>query len=192
VTVTALGLLGLHFSHEVDVTGMATVLLALTTAYLARRTGDSVRLGNAELERASRPVLVPHVDRAAVLEVPYTGLRSSEPPVAPAHVGRALWVPVSNVGTGPALQVRATVSFGDIDGQPSTHGIDTRCHAAAAAISNALAYAVLVFPEAPAEGKTGFTMQIEYEDVAGKRWWTEARYSESSKLFHDVAIREFP
>jgi hypothetical protein len=55
-----------HITDEIDLTGIATVILALATAGLAWWTRRAVNQGGTEVERAHRPVLVPNRARVSV------------------------------------------------------------------------------------------------------------------------------
>jgi len=181
-----MGVASLHFTNEVDLTGLATLALALATAALASWTAVAVRQGKTQIERTSRPVLVPVVDRARSF-VPWGSAGFPLEPT-PDPRGVRYYVPVCNVGMGPALQVTGTLSFGDRHGNPSTHGIETTCNVKAAGIAHNEPFAILVFPSKPATA-TGLALTVEYEDVAGRRWSTIARYDLDDRAYHDVTIR---
>lgn len=177
----------LHFTSEIDLTGIGTVVLAVATAVLAGRTAAAVRQGNTEIERANRPVLVPIVDRTREFIPRGSAGFPLEP--TPDSGSDRYYVPVSNIGMGPALRVTSTLSFGDQHGKPSTHGIDTTCNVNVAGISHTSLFTVLVFPSKPS-AHTGFALMVEYEDVAGKKWRTIARYDSTDRIYQDVSIVE--
>lgn len=121
----------LHFTDEIDLTGIATALLALATAGLALWTRRAVNQGTTEVERAHRPVLMPIID--TLQDFPdwaprgSTVLQDVHLSLAPQYIGLhdAFYVPIRNVGMGPALHVKATVELGDSTGHSSASGIES-------------------------------------------------------------------
>jgi hypothetical protein len=179
-------LASLHFTTEIDLTGVATLVLAVATAGLAWWTAIAVRQGNTAIERANRPVLVPTVDRTQSFR-PWasTGGYPLEPTPNPGDEAR-YYVPVSNVGMGPALRVTGALRFGDRCGV-ATEGIETAI--STAGIAHTEPFAVLVFPCKPSTA-AGFMLSVAYEDVAGKKWRTVGRYALEDRAYHDVTIVE--
>lgn len=102
--------------------------------------------------------------------------------------GRTLFVPIRNVGSGPALKVEAHVDFGDTQGQPSTSGIQATTETELAGISHNEPWVVLSFRRAPVDQMIGFTLTLTYEDVAGESWNSVARYSQTTQTFPEVKI----
>jgi len=180
-------LLGWEFVDTFDLVGVGTVVLALGTLLLAWWTRSAVRQGNVELERAHRPVLVPLIDVADKLEPRFSrGAATAANRPEPDR----LYLPVRNIGMGPALRVVVTVEFGDDEGRPSTHGIESCCEVTEAGISHLAPSAVLVIKNPPLTKMTGFSATLDYEDVAGTGWRTTTRYSTTTKAFHDLDITE--
>lgn len=177
--------LGFEFVNEIDATGIGTVVLAAATAGLAFWTRKAVGQGNDELERAHRPVLIALADAKDKGLRPQV-LRGTGPTEEPDP--SKFLLPLRNIGMGPALHVTAIVEFGDSEGRRSTHGIDTRCGVAEEAISHLAPFAILVVTDAPVNRLTGFTVALDYEDIAGNQWKTAARYATSDDRFHDVKI----
>ncbi len=182
--------LGLEFVNEIDATGIGTVVLAAATAGLAFWTHKAVSQGNDEIERAHRPVLIPLADAGDKGLRPRVSGGGATPAQKPEP--NRFRLPVRNIGMGPELHVTASVEFGDSEGSRSTHGIDTRCSVAEEAIPHLAPFAVLVITDPPVSSLTGFTVALDYEDIAGNQWMTAARYSTSDDRFHDVKITKRP
>jgi hypothetical protein len=87
-------LLALRFSEEIDITGVATVVLALVTVALVFAGMRQARLVREQVQDARRPVLVPG---------------GHDPSAVPRRSGGALVLPVVNVGMAPALEVGGKV-----------------------------------------------------------------------------------
>jgi hypothetical protein len=87
-------LLALKFSGNLDITGVATVGLALLTVVLASVAWRQAGLVRQQVEDARQPVVVP-------------GGRNAD--AAPSTMAGQLVVPVVNVGMGPALEVEGEV-----------------------------------------------------------------------------------
>jgi hypothetical protein len=117
-------LIALVFTEEVDPTALATFALAvatLATVVLALRSlsytkralaqaDDQVDLSRREVEEAHRPVLVPVVDATRKLRPD----RPDSPSTSPYVLSRGiLWVPIENIGSGPALSIEISVALSD-------------------------------------------------------------------------------
>jgi hypothetical protein len=175
----------LTFTSEIDLTGIATVVLALATAWLAKATHESVDQSSIEVERAHRPVLVPIVDRSQSFRT-WGGYDS---PLTPRLRSRRLHVPIRNVGMGPALYVEATAEFGDRQGFPSSSGIYSLTGVRPTpGISADTPWVIVEIPNTTVSEMTGFVLRLTYGDVAGKQWETTARYSLDADVFEDVRI----
>jgi hypothetical protein len=109
-------------------------------------------------------------------------------PIAPQFSGTDYYVPIRNAGAGPALKVRAQISFGDVEGNPSTLGAASDSDTELAGISHLESWVTLTFRRVPVQGATGFVLRLTYEDVAGQSWTTEARYSKATTTFPEVSI----
>src|SRR5713226_4470511 len=113
----------IEFTDDVDPTALATVFLGLVTVvslFFTRRsllqTREEIDLSRREVQEAHRPVVTPLVDPARMF-TPY----GSEPiPIGPQLVRQGvLYVPLENVGMGPALSVTAQLTLLTDDGQVS-------------------------------------------------------------------------
>jgi hypothetical protein len=189
----------LRVTDEIDLTGIATVVLALATAGLAWWTRRAVDQSATEVERAHRPVLVPIIDTLQRIPMPgnqrYTdtqGAIRDALELAPQYVASwdALLVPVRNVGMGPALHVKASVEMRDAGGAPSASAIDSTFQTRVAALGHAERFEVVRFLVPTYSGLTGFELRVSYEDVAGKRWQTTALYSHDDREYVNVKVTE--
>lgn len=177
-------LAAIRVTDEIDLTGIATVILAGATAGLAWWTRQAVTQGRTEIERAHRPVLVPKIDRAQSF-TPWATMGGF--PLAPAFEDSTLHVPVRNVGMGPALYVRAHVEFGDVEGHRSA-APEAISELELAGVSHLEPWVILSFRRTGVSGLIGFVLTLSYEDVAGQRSTTRARYSHQSQSFPEVKI----
>ncbi len=176
----------IDISPHLDITGIATMFLAAATAGLAWWTRRAVDQGAIEVERAHRPVVVPLPDPVKGIG---EALQARQwPRVTPGDRGKSLFVAVRNVGMGPALDVRATVQFGDEDGNPSTSGIAQQPSVTEIAALAAGPMEVLMFEVVPVTSLIGFRLTIEYSDVAGARWHTRTRFSNFQSAYVDLSI----
>jgi hypothetical protein len=170
------------FDDRWDITGLATVLLAATTAYLAfttrgearattagskatadqaEATREQVEITAAQLERSHRPVLTPTAVGPRIM------------------LSGAIEVDFENVGMGPALSVHVEIA---VDGwpEPRTDFIP--------ALAQPMTGVAEVEP--PATGPVGqvgerqpvvlqegdpiyLDARLTYQDVAGKTYWTQ-------------------
>jgi hypothetical protein len=190
---------GLTFTGEVDPTALATLVLAFTTVgslLLTVRSlrytkdaldqaRDDVELARRQVEEAHRPVVVPIIDTTRKLRPD----RSDSPTVGPQlMVNAAFWVPVENIGPGPALDVQISIEFPRSAAEPPTTGEVT----ATGAIAGLGADRLL-----PVEihgysmtGVTDFQVTIIYRDVAGKSWQTTAEYAAQHGRYERISISE--
>jgi hypothetical protein len=186
------------FNGVWDWTAIGTLALAGTTLALAAATfwtvrltrlalkqgRDEIVLSRREVEEAHRPVLVPLAD-SRFMDI--TGTRGSGRPSArPAiYAEGLLTVPIENIGTGPALRIEATVELmkdGDIDIVKT---------AVIAGLRAAGSVAPTVYGHGLAE-VASFSLTLTYEDVAGRRWATTARYIETRDLYEDLTVDPLP
>jgi hypothetical protein len=187
--------LAIEFKDDVDATGVATLLLALVTVALAVATiklatwtKQAVANEAVAVERSHRPVLVPKIDRTHTF---WSAYADSNPPLEPHLLGNGtFYLPVRNVGMGPALDVVAEVTFGDQYGNPSAHGIASGAQARATGISHDEPWFVIEFAQVPVTDDIGFQVALTYRDVAGKGWITTGRYNHTENRFEDVVVAE--
>lgn len=193
----------LAFAGNWDATALGTLALAVATfvsLLFARRTlgqmqqqiklgqkqleqtQAEIELSRSEVEEAHRPVLVPVVDSTAYMDLGADGAdRERRPQLEP---GGHLFVPVENVGAGPALNVEATVWGVSIPEEARTaHQTSGRI----AGLGEGDFRAVLI--ELPFWKELwSFTLSVEYSDVAGKGWRTTAQFLRDTGRYDAVDI----
>ncbi len=170
-------LLGLEFTGTVDPAALATFLLApvaVVGLFLTRRsltqTQSEIDLSRREVEEAHRPVVVPTAfARSGIVS---TG---------------ALAVPVTNVGSGPALRIEAWGKLLDADGNPSLAGDGEQTPALVAGIGAGGATTLEIKPSRWTTG-VSFELMVVYEDLAGKRWRTAGRWVEDRGRYEGLTI----
>lgn len=164
----------LEFSDDVDPTGLATFVLAcltLAALILTRRalkqTREEIGLSRQEVEQAHRPVLVPVVDAVRPIKLP-TGETS---PAFPFVVGNHHFVPVENIGSGPALDTEMGLTLLGPD-LPEAHEGEHTMRIPGIGVGH------LTPLELPLAGATPreFDLRLTYLDVAGKHWVTTASW----------------
>jgi hypothetical protein len=171
-------LLDLEFERRADITGAATLLLAVATAYLAlttraearatmdesRATRDLATLTSTQVERAHRPVLVPLNNGNLLIEgTAYFAL--------PQDSGHHLVIPVENVGMGPALRVRATARFA-----AENHDLTTATPFPGLGIRKQAALLLSATERVPPGRPFSFEGVLRYEDVAGQLYETRLNW----------------
>ncbi|HEV2944278.1 MAG TPA: hypothetical protein VGX26_04100 [Solirubrobacteraceae bacterium] len=191
------------FDGTWDWTAIGTLALAAATfvsLYFARRslgqTQKQIKLGQAQLEQtqreielsrseveeAHRPVLVPVVDSTSYMDLGADGAgRERRPQLEP---GGHLFVPVENIGSGPALNVEASVSGTSVPEEART---EHQTSARVAGLGEGRFLALLVELPFWKELWT-FTLTIEYSDVAGKGWRTNALFLRDTGRYDAVTI----
>jgi hypothetical protein len=120
------------FNNVFDWTAVGTLALAAVTLALAaatfwmvkltrrslEQTRDEINVSRREVEEAHRPVLVPVVDSTSYMDLGADGAgRKRRPQLEP---GGQLFVPVENIGSGPALNIEASVSGTSIPDEART------------------------------------------------------------------------
>lgn len=200
--------LGLTFTGSFDLTAIGTLALAVVTGVSLvfawhslrqtqqqinlgqeqlRQTQHEIELSRREVEEAHRPVVVPVLisrDPAAtsVSRSRYT-LPSAPCLVAPG----VLAVPLKNIGAGPALRVEASIRRLSDDGTPLTGPIEPQTPGTLCGIGVSEIASIEIFAHA-FEERWQFNVTVTYEDVAGKRWQTDARWNSSERRYTDLHI----
>jgi hypothetical protein len=177
-----------RFIETVDPTAVATVLLALVTAISLLLTARSLRYTKTalqqtqeEIEESHRPVLVPVVDATQRLNPD----RADSPTLGPHLVSRGrIWIPLENIGSGPALDIGVSLAFSEGGGEPTQVG----------AVAGLGAERLLpVEVRAPdITHLQPFAITVDYRDVSGKPWRTTARFAESRRRYESISIDEGP
>ena len=154
--------------------------IELGQAQLAQ-TQSEIELSRREVEEAHRPVVVPLADRRP-MEIPQEQNR----PAKPWASSGTLYVPIENVGSGPALDIEAKVELRNAAGQwTGTAGGEQLGAAAALGASSRIIVSVTI---PSLEGTPGFQLMLTYSDIAGKEWVTEACYVPNKARFVDLLI----
>lgn len=162
---------------------MTGVSLALAWNSL-KQTQREIELSRREVEEAHRPVVMPIV-RGTFMDLGADGQHETSPKLL--QTGQ-LVVPVENIGSGPALNLEATMTYYDDNGPSSTErGPQTPAAVAGLGVS---VFAPLYLD---AEGWNGdFLLSIQYDDVAGKTWLTQSRFLRGAKRYANISIASGP
>lgn len=191
------------FNGTWDWTAIGTLTLAAVTLALAAATfwmvkltrraliqsRDEIALSRREVEEAHRPVLVPVV----IARPPQLGPSPlpSGPRAFPDRpcviVPSTLVVPVKNIGSGPALNVVASVERLGDEGAPWTGPIDHQTPGLATGIGNGELVHIPIHAHGWEE-RWNFKLTLMYEDVAEKRWTTAGCYVATSRRYERVGI----
>jgi hypothetical protein len=170
----------LAFAGNWDATAVGTLALAAVTAVSLAFGWRSLRQGQREVEEAHRPVVMPII-RGTFMDLGADGKHETRPKLITTG---QLVLPVENIGPGPALDLEATMTYYDDDG-PSSSARGPQTPAAVAGLGVS-AFAPLYLD---AEGWNGdFLLVIDYKDVAGKTWRTQARFVQKLKRYVDLAV----
>jgi hypothetical protein len=145
-----------QFDSTLDITGIATMFLAVTTAILAgqtreaaRATQDEAQLAREQIETQQRPVVIP------TGELQFSTM--------------ALNIACVNHGLGPALYVRIAV------GSDESSWLMERTPATVIAVGDQRVFAIETdLPALLARGRPVFVKWM-YEDVSGGSWNTTVR-----------------
>jgi hypothetical protein len=205
-------MVALEFSDNIDPTALATVGLALITIGLLvagwrslrqnqrqikisqgqlKQTQEEIALSRREVEEAHRPVVVPIVEKTAKMDL------GADAPGQPLErcpqllpKGR-LFVPVRNIGSGPALNVEASIGLLDDEDHP-TSAAPGQIPARIAGLGISRLTPLLI--ELPGWGEMAttemqsYSLKVEYDDVAGKSWRTLCIYIPKTGRYEGMTI----
>jgi hypothetical protein len=131
------------------------------------------------VEEAHRPVILPLADDR---EITLVGRDVPEKIAArPRAATQLLLVPIENIGTGPALQVQATLRLRNEAGEPTALGMEAQSNLGGLRTDGRVP---LRFKIQGLTGQTpGFSLSLKYLDVAGRTWRTEAVYTRSQDSY---------
>jgi hypothetical protein len=204
--------LALQFSNTFDLTAVGTLTLAFATgislvfgwrslaqtqrqielsqSYL-EQTQREIEVSRHEVEEAHRPVVVPVL---VTREPRSRSVTSSGRVPAPAYRPEAddgvLRFPVQNIGSGPALNVEASVTRLDSEGNPWTDPIEPQAPGTVAGIGKDQTIPIEIRAHGW-EQRWSFELTVTYEDVARKGWTTVARWNaQDGRYDSDVSIVE--
>jgi len=164
--------------HHLEALTRATPLTAITELIW-----KALRQGQREVEEAHRPVLVPVDDRRTIL-LPGRGEKQAAPRVLnedPAIV----MIPIENVGSGAALNVRGHV---ESDTDASTLIESKPLATAGDGATKALWFAAAAWLGTPGGSAADFALSVRYEDVGQGTWLTTARSDTSKDRFDEIKI----
>lgn len=200
--------MGLTAAGWTAILAVLTLALGLATAALgwySRQTAKSgneaakaaTRSANEEalaVERAHRPVLVPVLSVHERFEeiTDKSGVESDLRPVLNV-ASDTVFVPIRNIGTGPAFNIHSFVEFGDATGEASaaTSGEEKR-HAGLVGASASSPYEILVFRDVKLSGMTGFRLTVSYFGIDGNLFTVRARYSLAENFYPEYNIEPMP
>lgn len=199
--------LGLHFTNTVDPATLVTLVLAIVaivglvfTALALKKSQAQIELGQeqltqtqreielsrTEVEEAHRPVVVPVADRR---RLDPAGPGVTPGPAVPKIVkDDVLMIPVENIGSGPAVQLEATITHWLTEsGEGSAFGPGKQRSAMIAGLGVG-GLMPLELKLHGVRGVSGFWLTLTYTDVAGKGWITKARYVPDRERYEDVTF----
>lgn len=147
-----------------------------------RQNQREIELSRKEVEEAHRPVIVPVVDDTSYMDLGGEGAGLERRPQLRSN-GR-LFVPVENIGAGPALNVEASVSGTSL---PEEAAPDPQTAARVAGLRESGFIPLLIELPRWTELWT-FTLTIEYDDIAGKGWATRCVFFRETGRYDGMTI----
>ncbi|HEV3310274.1 MAG TPA: hypothetical protein VG815_07135 [Chloroflexota bacterium] len=196
------------FNGTWDWTAVGTLALALATfvsLFFARRalnktqaqielgqsqlkqTQEDIELSRKEVEEAHRPVVVP----VLVARVPASTSVSSSRETLPGRPclvdPDVLAVPVQNIGSGPALNVEASITRVEGDGSAFPGPREREIPGTVAGIGTGDITPIEIFSHGWEE-RWNFELTVTYDDVAGKGWRTVGRWNADDRRYTDLTI----
>lgn len=163
-------LVGLEFNDTFDLTAVGTMFLAVVTlvslyfgAKALSQTKDEIDVSRKEVEEAHRPVIVPIIDKAR-MDLGSDGNYERGPLSIREN---KLVIPVQNIGSGPALDLEATVVPIGAEGRDGSEVHGGKVPGVAAGEFAFLEFQTTIFPAV-----IPFSIAIEYSDVAERGWRT--------------------
>ncbi len=182
------------FNDTWDWTAVGTLALAVTTGVsLAfgwgslRQTQREIEVSRQEVEEAYRPVLVPLSD-SRHMELAGTGV----PEIIHAHPlvrNGVLYIPIENIGSGPAIRIWAEVykpkflAFGTTSGDKAGEGKLVSATGLGTSSRIMLEIQIEGISETP-----DFLVLLKYSDVGGKGWESKASYDADHARYQSISI----
>ncbi|MHB8240667.1 MAG: hypothetical protein ACYDHN_01630 [Solirubrobacteraceae bacterium] len=170
------------FNGTWDWTAIGTLALAGVTlaavivgAVSLWQTRQAIALSRKEVEEAHRPVVVPIADSTAKMDVHIAKTPLEKTPQL--LKGGRLFVPVRNIGAGPALNVEVSIALLDDAGAAGARPGQT--HGRSAGLGPDRTIPLLIVLHGWGNGDepaSSFALFIDYDVVAGKSWRTNAIY----------------
>jgi hypothetical protein len=181
-----LALFGLHFKPEWDLTAAGTLALALVTlislgfaAWSLIQTQREIKLSRREVEEAHRPVIVPVADERLISVG--VGASSRQHAAIPQVLkNNALTLPLENIGAGPALDVKVSVTRSEAQQFPQ---------GPAKLAGMAKDFLAVMQVDAPGwQRQWDFHVRVLYRDVAETPWFTTAQWNAVDRRYENVRI----
>jgi hypothetical protein len=177
---------GFEISDNLDWTAVGTMVLALVTGASLLFGWRSLRLGQREVEEAHRPVLVPVADSRTV--------RIASGEDLPARPGvpttGLLVIPVENIGSGPALRVRVQLWPRPLEKWTKAWSGQKPVGIVPTAIGVRQAVTPLEMDIQDVRDVPEFDLEVSYYDVAGKEWWTSAKWIPINNRYEALSLTE--
>jgi hypothetical protein len=182
------------FNGTWDWTAVGTLALAVVTLAAViigtvslRQTRKAIALSREEVEEAHRPVVVPVIVPRPLGAASVSSSRGTVPTRPSVIAEGLLAVPVQNIGSGPALNITATVKQLTADHEPWRGPFEPQTPGTAAGIGRDQIIRIVIRVHGWEE-RWSFELTITYEDVAGKKWSTVGRYIANNEQYLGVAI----
>jgi hypothetical protein len=160
------------FHNTFDWTAVGTLALALATAVALvlgwltlRQTRSEIALSRREVEEAHRPVVVPVADDRVI------GQLLAKPQV---RNRKELFIPIENIGAGPALDLWAKVKIADSD------EAQRQAIIAGLGVNRLLPLWIVLHGRRDVSPEDGFHLTVTYADVSGKEWITYGYWTPAS------------
>jgi hypothetical protein len=185
---------GLTFGGDIDPAAIATFVLAVVAVVgllLTRRslsqTQEEIALSRREVEEAHRPVVVPILIPRDPAASSTTSSRHTLPRGPTVVDPGVLAVPLKNIGAGPALRLEASITRLSDDGTSPTGPTEPQTPGTLCGIGASEIAAIEIFAHA-FEDRWHFEVSLTYEDLAGKRWQTVARWNAGERRYTGLEI----
>jgi hypothetical protein len=163
-------------------------MVKLTRKSLAQ-TRQDIEISRREVEEAHRPVIVPLADRTAFMDLGADGAGLEKTPqLRPS--GR-LFIPLRNIGSGPALNVEASIGLLDQVSDPAS-AAPGQTPGRLAGLGKLRSTPVLIELHGWGGSTNGempsFSLILDYDDVAGKSWRTACIYVAPTGRYEGMTI----
>jgi hypothetical protein len=185
------------FNSSWDWTAVGTLALAVVTLAAViigtvslRQTRKAIALSREEVEEAHRPVVVPVIVARPSAIASVRASRHTAPERPSLVDDGVLAVPLQNIGSGPALNIVASVRRLNEDGSVWHGGADEPQTPGTIAGLGKEAVVPIEIHAHGWEARWNFDLTITYEDVAAKKWSTVGRYLAATGQYAGVKVTE--
>jgi hypothetical protein len=172
------------FHNTFDWTAVGTLALALATGVALvlgwltlRQTRSEIALSRREVEEAHRPVVVPVADDRDI------GRRPARPQV---QNRKELFIPIENIGAGPALDLWAKVKIADSE-DPQRQAI-----IGGLGVNRLLPLWIVLHGHRDVSSDDTFRLTVTYADLSGKEWVTHGYWVPESNRWWTTIERLAP